>query len=83
MALRSKFPHYVDALTVPVGRGLARTGVTPNWLTTVGLLLTSAASVLVAIDELVVGGWLLVAGGLMDTFDGSVARATGRSTPFG
>ncbi|MFW5933557.1 MAG: CDP-alcohol phosphatidyltransferase family protein [Actinomycetota bacterium] len=83
MALRSKFPHYVDALTTPVGRGLARTGVTPNWLTTVGLLLTLAASVLVAIDELVVGGWLLVAGGLMDTFDGSVARATGRSTPFG
>ena len=83
MALRSRFPEYVDAVTTPMGRGLARTGVTPNWLTTFGLVFTALATWFVANGQPVVGGWVLVAGGLMDTFDGAVARATGRSTPFG
>jgi CDP-diacylglycerol---glycerol-3-phosphate 3-phosphatidyltransferase len=83
MALRSQFPQYVEAVTGPIGRGLGRTRVTPNALTTLGLVLTAAAAYLVATGELVLGGWLLVVGGAMDTFDGAVARATGRSTPFG
>jgi CDP-diacylglycerol---glycerol-3-phosphate 3-phosphatidyltransferase len=83
VALRSQFPQYVDALTGPAGRVLARTGISPNVITTLGLLLTAGAAFLVATGELVLGGWLLVAGGLMDTFDGAVARAAGRSTPFG
>lgn len=83
MALRSQFPQYVDAVTAPIGRGLARTGVSPNVLTTLGLLLTAAATVTVATGNPVMGGWILVAGGLMDTFDGAVARASGRATPFG
>jgi CDP-diacylglycerol---glycerol-3-phosphate 3-phosphatidyltransferase len=83
MALRSQFPQYVEAVTGPIGRGLGRTRVTPNTLTTLGLVLTAVAAYLVATGELVLGGWLLVVGGAMDTFDGAVARATGRSTPFG
>jgi CDP-diacylglycerol--glycerol-3-phosphate 3-phosphatidyltransferase len=83
VALRSQFPQYVEALTRPVGRGLGRTGITPNTITTLGLVLTGIATVLVASGELVLGGWVLVVGGLMDTFDGAVARATNRSTPFG
>ncbi len=83
MALRSKFPQYLDAVTRPVGRGIARTHLSPNVLTTFGLVLTVVAAWLVATGELVLGGWVLVAGGLMDTFDGAVARATSRSTPFG
>ena len=83
MALRSQFPQYVDAVTAPIGRGLARTGVSPNWLTTMGLLLTATATWAVANGHPLAGGLILIAGGLMDTFDGAVARATGRSTPFG
>lgn len=83
MALRSRFPTYVDAVTSPVGRAVARTGVTPNTLTTLGILLTAAAAWMVAIGRPVAGGWLLVVGGLMDTLDGAVARASGRATPFG
>lgn len=83
MALRSQFPEYVEAVTGPLGRGLAKTRVTPNVLTTLGLLLTAAATYAVGGGALVLGGWLLVAGGAMDLFDGAVARATGRSTPFG
>jgi CDP-diacylglycerol---glycerol-3-phosphate 3-phosphatidyltransferase len=83
VALRSQFPQYVEAVTRPVGRGLGRTGITPNVLTTLGLLLTALATYLVGSGALVLGAWVLVLGGLMDTFDGAVARATNRSTPFG
>ncbi len=83
MTFRSKFPQYGDALAAPIGRGLARTGVTANTITTLGLVLTAAATAVVATGRPVVGGWILVAGGLMDTFDGAVARAAGQVTPFG
>lgn len=83
MALRSKYPLYVDAVTAPVGRGLARTGLSPNSLTTFGLVFTATATGLVVTGHPVLGGWVLVVGGLMDLFDGAVARATGRATPFG
>lgn len=83
MALRSKFPRYVDAVTAPIGRGLALTRVPPNVVTTLGLLFTAAATAVVATGRPVVGGWILVAGGLMDIFDGAIARASGRATPFG
>ncbi|MDX1620915.1 MAG: CDP-alcohol phosphatidyltransferase family protein, partial [Nitriliruptorales bacterium] len=58
-------------------------GVSPNVQTTLGLLFTRAAAALVVTRRIVLGGWVLVAGGLMDTFDGAVARAKNRSTPFG
>lgn len=83
VTFRSKFPQYGDAVMVPIGRGIARTGLTPNVITTLGLVLTATATGVVATGNPVVGGWILVAGGLMDTFDGAVARAAGRASPFG
>lgn len=83
MAIRSQFPRAVAAVTAPVGRVVARTGVTPNQLTTLGLVLTTVAAGLAATGRYVEAGLVLVVGGAMDTFDGAVARATGRSTPFG
>lgn len=83
MALRARYPAYIERFASPIGRLVARIGVSPNQLTSLGLLLTGAAAVVIANDQFVAGGWLLVAGGSMDLLDGSVARATGRSTPFG
>jgi CDP-diacylglycerol---glycerol-3-phosphate 3-phosphatidyltransferase len=83
VALRSRFPAVVDAVTAPMGRGLGRTGISPNMLTTLGLVLTAVASGLVAFEHFHLAGLILVLGGLMDVLDGSVARATERSTPFG
>jgi len=83
VALRARFPSVVDAVTAPLGRGLGRTGVSPNVLTTLGLVLTAGAAVLVAADRWMLAAFALIAGGLMDVLDGSVARATERSTPFG
>jgi CDP-diacylglycerol--glycerol-3-phosphate 3-phosphatidyltransferase len=83
VAIRSQFPRTVAAITGPVGRVVARTGVTPNVLTTAGLVLTMAAGVAVTQDRFRLAGVVLIVGGAMDTLDGAVARATGRSTPFG
>ena len=83
MALRSRFPALVESVTAPLGRGLGRTGVNPNTLTTLGLVFTAAATVLVALGRFHLAGLVLMLGGAMDMLDGSVARATERSTPFG
>jgi phosphatidylglycerophosphate synthase len=69
--------------------GLTRTRVTPNALTTGGVALCGLASVLVFFeyrDELLffwLGAVLFVAGSLLDILDGALARAGGKTTPFG
>jgi CDP-diacylglycerol--glycerol-3-phosphate 3-phosphatidyltransferase len=69
--------------------GLARTRVTPNALTTSGVLLCAAASVLVLFEnrhELLfywLGAVVFVAGSVLDILDGALARAGGKTTPFG
>lgn len=83
MGMRASFPRHIERLTTPVGHAISATGLQPNHITTLGLLLTTAAAVFVANDQPVMGGWLLVAGGLMDIFDGAVARARATSTPYG
>ncbi len=83
MALRARYPGPVDRLSRPAGRLLARTGVTPNALTTLGLMVTGVAAWLVAVGRPALGGAVLVLGGALDVLDGAVARASDRSTPFG
>src|SRR5437868_4237409 len=69
--------------------GLARTRVTPNALTTVGVSLCLAAAVLVVFEnrnELLyywLAALVFVIGSLLDILDGALARAGGKTTPFG
>ena len=69
--------------------GLARTRVTPNALTTAGVLLCGAASILVLFEDrnAILFYWLaafvFVAGSVLDILDGALARAGGKTTPFG
>ena len=69
--------------------GLARTRVTPNALTTSGVSLCLAASVLVFFEnrnELLfygLGAFVFVLGSVLDILDGALARAGGKTTPFG
>jgi len=83
MSIRAHFPRTIARVVGPFGRGLARLGVSPNLLTTFGLMLTAGAALSVAVDRPILAGVLLLLGGAMDTFDGAVAREAGRSTPFG
>jgi CDP-diacylglycerol--glycerol-3-phosphate 3-phosphatidyltransferase len=69
--------------------GLARTRVTPNALTASGVLLCGIASVLVLFEgrNEFLFYWLaalvFVVGSLLDILDGALARAGGKTTPFG
>src|SRR3954471_21240087 len=69
--------------------GLTRTRVTPNALTTAGVSLCLAAAVLVFFeyrDELLfywLGAAVFVIGSVLDILDGALARAGGKTTPFG
>jgi CDP-diacylglycerol--glycerol-3-phosphate 3-phosphatidyltransferase len=69
--------------------GLARTRVTPNALTTSGVLLCGIASVLVLFEgrnELLyywLAALVFVVGSVLDILDGALARAGGKTTPFG
>jgi CDP-diacylglycerol--glycerol-3-phosphate 3-phosphatidyltransferase len=70
-------------------RGLARTRVTPNALTAGGVTLCVIASILVGFEQrnemlfYWLGAALFVAGSILDILDGALARAGGKSTPFG
>ena len=69
--------------------GLARTRITPNALTAVGVTLCLAASVLVFFEDR--NTWLFywagavtfVVGSVLDILDGALARVGGKTTPFG
>jgi CDP-diacylglycerol--glycerol-3-phosphate 3-phosphatidyltransferase len=69
--------------------GLARTRVTPNMLTAAGVSLCALGAVLVYFEyrhELLffwLGAVLFVVGSVLDILDGALARAGGKTTPFG
>jgi phosphatidylinositol phosphate synthase len=69
--------------------GLARTRITPNALTTAGVTLCVVASILVYFEyrnELAffwLGAVVFVVGSILDILDGALARAGGKTTPFG
>ncbi len=67
-----------------VGRWVARTGITPNGVTWLGLILcTTNALAFVAHGNLLIFGLLVGAIELLDNVDGAVARVTGLSSRRG
>ena len=69
--------------------GLARTRVTPDALTALGLSVCALAAVAVYFEYrndilwFWAGAMLFLAGSLLDVLDGALARQSGRGTPFG
>lgn len=66
-----------------VMRPLARTGITPNMLTVIGLLLTIFTAGVIAFNHLRIGGILVLGAGVFDMFDGAMARVSQKSSKFG
>jgi len=69
--------------------GLARTRITPNALTTAGVSLCLAAAVIVYFEDrnkflfYWLAAFVFVIGSILDILDGALARAGGKTTPFG
>ena len=81
-----KNPPYDQRIAQFLVRPLARLGVTPNQVTTVGLLLALGAGALFAVGGAPAIHWaagLFVLARFLDHFDGELARLTGRTSRFG
>ena len=69
--------------------GLTKTRITPNALTASGVTLCAVAAVIVLFEghNVLLYSWLgalvFVLGSLLDILDGALARAGGKTTPFG
>ncbi|MDO8491384.1 MAG: CDP-alcohol phosphatidyltransferase family protein [Dehalococcoidia bacterium] len=72
-----------NRIAEPVARFIARSGVSPNTLTWLGLLLNIGVAAVLAWGHLFPGGFLVLAAGAFDLLDGAVARVTGATSKFG
>ena len=72
-----------DVFMKPVGRGLTRTGISPDAITVMGVLVQGWAAYLILEGRLFAAGLVSVLAGLFDTLDGAVAKAQDRRSQFG
>ncbi|MFQ5638166.1 MAG: CDP-alcohol phosphatidyltransferase family protein [bacterium] len=70
-------------LITPIVEFFVSLELNPNFLTTIGFILTIGAAVLFAYGELTAAGAIVLLAGTFDIIDGKVARATKRETKFG
>lgn len=67
----------------PVGKGLQRAGINPDVLTVIGLAFAVGTAFLIASGHLLLAVFGVIATGVPDILDGTVARHSGRAGPRG
>ena len=78
-----KFRVPIDKAVKPIGNGLRRTGLTPDHLTVMGLLVAVGAAVAIGAGWLRVGMALVILAALPDLLDGALAKASNSSSQRG
>ncbi len=73
----------VEARVAPLGEALKRTGISPDHITIVGVIMSGAAAVVIGSGRLFLGAILLALTGIPDLLDGAVAKAAGTATARG
>lgn len=66
-----------------LGKGLARTGLSPNSITVLAFIIGIGAAVALGFGQIFLSLALLWLSGLLDVLDGTVARLTGKSSKIG
>jgi CDP-diacylglycerol---glycerol-3-phosphate 3-phosphatidyltransferase len=79
----TRFQAWVRRNALRLARLLARSPLTPNQVTTVGMVLTFVAAALAGFSQLLLAGLVLAFAGTFDILDGALARASKRSYPYG
>lgn len=79
----SLLKYKVEEILLPLTRMAVKAGLRPNYISLLGFIFGIAASVAVAVSELIAGVILLVLSSFMDVFDGAMARGGGKETEFG
>jgi len=78
-----KFRTPVDKAVKPLGNSLRRTGLSPDHLTVMGLLVAIGAAVAIGFGQLRLGLLLVVLAALPDLLDGALAKASNTSSQRG
>jgi CDP-diacylglycerol--glycerol-3-phosphate 3-phosphatidyltransferase len=78
-----RFRTGVDKVTRPVAKMLRATGLAPDHLTALGLVLAVPAAWAIATGRLGLGLGLLIASAVPDLLDGALAKASGRASVRG
>jgi len=91
--LRDRLQKIIYKVIDPLVRGLIKMGLTPNAVTTIGLLLNIGVAIIFIIGAergnrgdlsyISWAGWLVLFAGLFDMLDGQVARIGNMSSTFG
>ena len=79
-AAREMISSYVER---PVAGALAKMGVSPNMVTMAGLVGAGISAWLISEGILWAGGIVMLIAGVLDLFDGALARSTGQDSAFG
>jgi CDP-diacylglycerol--glycerol-3-phosphate 3-phosphatidyltransferase len=78
-----RFRAPVERAVKPIGDGLRRTGMTPDQLTLIGLVIAVAAAVVIALGGLRGGLVLVILAALPDLLDGALAKASNNASQRG
>jgi CDP-diacylglycerol--glycerol-3-phosphate 3-phosphatidyltransferase len=78
-----RFRVPIERAVKPVGNGLRRTGLSPDHLTIIGLVVAVAAAVVIATGHLIGGFLLVVLAAVPDLLDGALAKASGAASQRG
>jgi CDP-diacylglycerol---glycerol-3-phosphate 3-phosphatidyltransferase len=78
-----KFRAPVDKAVKPIGALLRRTGMSPDHLTILGLVVAIGAAVAIGSGRLLLGFALVILAALPDLFDGALAKASNQASQRG
>jgi CDP-diacylglycerol--glycerol-3-phosphate 3-phosphatidyltransferase len=78
-----RFRSRVDKGVSPIGSALGRTGLSPDFLTALGLVLAVPAAIAIGTGRLGLGLVLLILSAVPDLLDGALAKATSTSSKRG
>jgi CDP-diacylglycerol--glycerol-3-phosphate 3-phosphatidyltransferase len=78
-----KFRTPVDKAVKPIGDGLRRTGLSPDHLTVLGLVVAVGAAFAIGLGSLRLGLLLVVLAAVPDLLDGALAKASNSSSQRG
>lgn len=81
--LDGQFRSSIEKGLKPVGQNLKRTGISPDHLTALGVVMAGIAAVSIGAGNLHLGLLFLVLAGVPDALDGAVAKASGTASPRG
>ncbi|HEX6946337.1 MAG TPA: CDP-alcohol phosphatidyltransferase family protein [Acidimicrobiia bacterium] len=79
MRVRPRVTRFLE----PIGRSLARIGLTATAMTVLGLVVVIVGAILIATGRLALGATVVLIGSMLDGLDGAVARASNNVTDRG